>query len=258
MLPIHSSLKPRAGVQDDWIFPASPDFTFTLYAMEYYTISWDSSLVSWLSEFCPNCDPGSVEVYMMGDYVQPLYGKVNLTSDTSYGWQPTMLGLGLLQSNIVFCASLDDFHETGGQLSSPMFYFQSNGSDSSTLTVTVTTSMQPSSSSYTASSTSVTTTYGSKTTLATATTTSSTASSSSAGVVGTILPSSHPAAVSGLPSGAKLGIGAATGALGIVCLAFLAFCLFFGKQRASQVPYSHDTSAMRNNSPAGVSNGTAP
>lgn len=63
-------------VQDDWSLPASPDFTSTLYATKDYTISWDDDLVSSLSEYCPNCDPESVEVYMMGDYVQSLHCKI--------------------------------------------------------------------------------------------------------------------------------------------------------------------------------------
>ncbi|KAI0201426.1 hypothetical protein F4808DRAFT_126429 [Astrocystis sublimbata] len=207
-------------VQDDWVFPQKPDYSTTVQLDKEYTIQWTSALSTWFPNYCPDCDPNSVDLWVTGagSDQHKLASGVNVTSSTSIAWTARVPTNELQHSAswvLRFIPSGEDPSSSKEEISSSIFLINNpdTSSSSTTRASSPTTTSSTTTSSATSASTKPTTT-SSATGGAGSSTTDDPPSSDT-----TCRPSLHHKcpthSSSGLTTGAKagIGIGVAVGAI---------------------------------------------
>ncbi|KAH8161614.1 hypothetical protein CIB48_g6628 [Xylaria polymorpha] len=121
-------------VQDDWAFPQSPDRSTTLQLGTTYKIQWTSALEGWFPQYCPDCNPTSVDLWVTSASSNLLEHKIasglDVASVLSIPWTVTIPAAELSQTRIWvfrFLPSGVEPSSTSEQISSSVFIIADPG-----------------------------------------------------------------------------------------------------------------------------------
>ncbi|KAJ2988395.1 hypothetical protein NUW58_g3999 [Xylaria curta] len=202
-----------ANLQGDWVFPRNPDYSTVLQLGREYKIQWTSALQSWFPDYCPDCKPDSVDLWVTDStshQQHKIASGVNVTSALPMAWTATMSPTEISHYPtwvLRFLPSGKDLSSAHQEISSPIFVITDQdaaSSSSSLVSLPPTSSTTPASSSPTMRSSA-----------ATDTETMTTPPSETI----TTLPSemiTTPPSSSELSTGARAGIGIGVGVGAIV------------------------------------------
>ncbi|KAI0471203.1 hypothetical protein F4859DRAFT_484739 [Xylaria cf. heliscus] len=126
-----------SNVQDDWVFPQSPDYSTVLQLGKEYTVQWTSALQDWVDSYCPDCSPYSVDLWITSSnqqYQHKVAAAVDVTSSLGIAWEATVSTAELSNTQawvLRFLPSGQDPRWTSEEISSSVFIIDAEGASSS-------------------------------------------------------------------------------------------------------------------------------
>ncbi|KAI0550608.1 hypothetical protein F4679DRAFT_594533 [Xylaria curta] len=200
-----------AAMQDDRVFPQKTDNSTILQLGRKYKVQWPSALQDWFYNYCPDCIPTSVDLWVTDSFnhkYHKIASSVDVTSTLSISWIATVPATELSNFRtwiLQFVPNEEDPRSTSDQIYSSILIITDPGAPSSSVSVS-----SPTLSSTTPASTNPTTTSNANTPTET---------------------TMAPLPNSELTTGAKAGIGVGIGA-GAVVVFTLGWCLahYYGRK----------------------------
>ncbi|KAI1145037.1 hypothetical protein F4825DRAFT_277535 [Nemania diffusa] len=195
------------SVQGDWVFPQEPNYASVVQLNQLYTIQWTPNLAGWFSQYCPDCNTSSVDLWVTSSgnndaQEYKIASSLDVSTSLSVTWTASIPTSDLSASRtwvFRFVPSGETPSSTSEQISSSIFTIDDPNAASS--------SSVPSSSSTTSTSTTP------------ASTNSMTTTTTSAAAGTDTMTTATPQPSSELSTGAKAGIGVGAGLGGIALIA---------------------------------------